>query len=354
MCKAIRMKAAPLLLLLCSSLPVISPTAFAQGGPAVSVMPAGELGVYPQREAMAAVEPRNESRMSAQVSAVINEILVDVGEQVRGGDVLAKLDTTDIRLAMAQAMAVRDGLRARLKLAQRQLKRLRDLKTNNFVSTEAVNQRDAEVVSLSAELKGSDAQVAIMRRQLDKSVVRAPFDGVVSQRFAQLGELAAAGAVLFTLVEVGGEVITADISAGDAGNLSAAARYEFVSNGRAVPVRLQRVSPVVSRPMRTRQARFVFTDTRLPAGTEGRLRWADARSHMPPEVLVRRDNQLGVFVVRDAKAEFVALPLAQEGRPAVSVLNPEAFVVTNGQPMLQPGDAVDASPVKASGRPTSK
>lgn len=148
----------------------VKPSLHPQAGqPAtVGVTAARELFVYPAREALAVVLARNESRIAAQVTAVVATIDARVGQVVRRGDVLATLDDTDIRLSLAQALAARDGLQARLNLARRQLRRLRELKTNNFVSTEAVNQRDAEVVSLRAELKGAAAQVAVIERQLDK------------------------------------------------------------------------------------------------------------------------------------------------------------------------------------------
>lgn len=308
----------------------------------VMIEPVSELVVYPKREALAVVLPRNESRLSAEVTAVVATTVAEVGQQVQAGDVLATLDETDIRLSLSQALAAQAGLRARLQLARRQLKRLRDLKSNNFVSTEAVNQRDAEVVSLRAELKGNEAQVAIIRRQLDKCSIRAPFDAIVSARNAQVGELAVPGAVMFTLVELGGEQVAANVSVTDANHLTVSAGYTLHALGRSVPLTLQRVSPLVSRQTRSREARLLFSrpEQKMPAGTEGRLRWRDSRPHLPANLLVRRNNRLGVFVVRDQKAFFVAVPGAQEGRPSPSPVALSAVVVRDGQARLQHGMAV--------------
>ena len=312
------------------------------GAVSVAVSPAADLFVYPSREALAVVLPRNESKVAAQVTAVVSTVVADVGQQVRADQVLATLDSTDIKLSLAQALATQDGLRARLQLARRQLKRLRDLKSNNFVSTEAVNQRDAEVVSLRAELKGSAAQVAIMRRQLEKCTIRAPFDAVVSARSAQVGELAAPGAVLFTLTEQGGEQVSASISPTDAVHMDIAASYSMYAGGRSVPLALQRISPVVSRQTRSREARLLFADPNntMPAGTEGRIRWQDARPHLPPDVLVKRNGKLGAFLLRNGKAMFVPVPGAQEGRPAASPVGPQTQVIRQGQARLQEGESV--------------
>lgn len=304
--------------------------------------PAAQVHMFPRREAPASVLARNQSRISAQVSAVINTIEVDVGQQLAAGDLLLTLDPGDIELSLAQVQAQRDGLRARLRLAESQLKRARELKTNNFVSTDAVNQRTAEVVSLRAEAAAVDAQVEIARSQLAKTRIRSPFDAVVSARQAQLGELTTPGAPLFTLTELGGEQVAAQIPDRLAQALEAAPveRFDLQSGARSVPLRLLRISPVVSPQTRTREARFSFAASALPAGTEGRVVWQSGLAHLPPRVIVRRDGELGVFSARDGRAVFIPLPNAQEGRPARSSLAAELPVITEGQARLQPGQAV--------------
>jgi RND family efflux transporter MFP subunit len=317
---------------------VLATSATAQTALSVQVAPASELFVRPAREAQAVVKARNASRISSEVTAVVLEINTDVGQQVGAGELLAKLDDTDVRLSMAQAVAQRDGLRASLSLARRQLKRLKDLKTKNFVSTEAVNQRSAEVVTLRAELKGSDARVAVIKRQLVKCLVRAPFDAVVSERSAQIGELTVPGTPLFTLVQVGDEEVSASLSTADASYLTKDADYEFNAQGSRVALKLLRVSPLVSERTRTREARFSFSADALASGTQGVVRWADSRVHLPPKVLVRRDNKLGVFVLRENVARFIAIESAQEGRPAPTNLAGTEKVIVGGQARLQDGD----------------
>ena len=319
---------------------------------AVRWQPAGEVFIHPRREAAASVLARNESQLAAELSAVIASVAVDVGEQVSAGQELARLDPVDFELNVSQARAQRDGLRARLNLAQDQLRKARELKTNNFVSSDAVNQRAAEVVSLRAELNGADAQLAIAERRLAKAVIRAPYDAVILGRQAQLGELTAPGSALFTLVEVGAEELAVQMPAAAARTLDThpPTRYVFVGGGREVEVRLLRLSPVITRASRTREARFSFIGPALPAGTEGQLQWSDARPHLPATTLVRRDGSLGVFVVEDGRAGFVAMAQAQEGRPAATTLSADAPLITQGQERLQQGQKIVAQPASPTAR----
>lgn len=65
---------------------------------------------------------------------------------------------------------------------------------------------------------------------------------------------------------------------------------------------------------RTQLARLDFTNSTALVGASGRLQWRDHRPSLPAQYLQRRDGEMGVFVLRQGEAEFVALPGAQEGR----------------------------------------
>ena len=330
------------------------PTAQARqaGEPAdVRWQPASELFVYPRREASATVVARNESQISAELAAVIKRIPVDVGESVKAGDVLAVLDETDAQLSLSQVQAQRDGLQARLRLARDQLKRARELKTNNFVSADTVSQRTAEVVSLRAELSAVDAQVAIAESRLGKTTLRAPYDAVVSLRQAQLGELTSPGAVLFSLVEQGGERVAAQVPGLLARGIERRppAMFLFVSGDIEVPVRLTLLSPVITRASRTREARFAFVEKVLAPGMEGRIVWPDGGAHLPAGVIVQRNGELGVFTVDGETARFTPVPGAREGRPALTDLPPEMPIIMRGQARLQAGDPINAKQFNAAG-----
>ena len=306
----------------------------------VRVAAARDAFVHPRREAPAGVVARNESRISAEVAAVVREIGADVGEVVRKGALLVRLDDADLRLALERAVAQRASLVARMNLARRQLDRARELQRQNFVSIEAVNQREAELLAQQADLRAVQTQIATARNALAKTVIRAPFEGVVSQRSAQLGELSSPGAPLLVLTQTGAPEIRSPVPAADAGWLALAETIVFDAGDAQLPVRLLRVSPVAARESRTREARLAFVESPRPPGSEGTLRWSDPRPHLPAALLVRRAGTLGVFAVADGVARFVAVPGAQEGRPAFTRLPGDTRLVVDGQARLRDGDRV--------------
>ena len=78
-------------------------------------------------------------------------------------------------------------------------------------------------------------------------------------------------------------------------------------------------------------------------GASGEVVWQDAAGLVPVPLIVQRDGRLGLFVAEAGTARFVALPGAQEGRPARSELPPDTEVVVRGQARLQDGDSLSVT-----------
>ena len=128
--------------------------------PAVSAKSFGEVALHPEREAPASAVSLNESRLSAEVSATVQEVAFDVGQVAPKGAVLIRLETRDHELALAKAQASLDSSRARARLAEQQLNRARELAKQNFYSAEALSQKETELAVHQAQVKLDAAQRA--------------------------------------------------------------------------------------------------------------------------------------------------------------------------------------------------
>lgn len=327
--------AAALLLAACgedkAAAPAVSP------GPTFAFAAVGEIALRPERSAPAAVIGRNEARLSAEVAATVLALPADVGAVVRRGEVVARLDPRDAALALERAEAALAQAAARHAQARAQLERARALREKNFYSAEALTLRETEQAAATADLRAATAQRDTARRTLDKHTLRAPFDAVVRARSGQVGELAAPGAPLLTLVDTTELQLAAQLQPRDAELLAAAGELAFVADDKRHAVRLLRVSPALNRDSRSVEVRLAFAAAPPPAGLEGRLTWRDPRPHLPAELLVRRDGRYGVFLAAAGQARFHVLPQAQEGRPAPTDLPADAQVVTRGRHALQEG-----------------
>ncbi|MGH9374221.1 MAG: efflux RND transporter periplasmic adaptor subunit [Vicinamibacterales bacterium] len=149
------------------------------------------------------VTARRRATVSSKVTGKVLEVLVEEGQEVRRGQVLARLDDSQMRagleviqaqLAAAERAAAEDE--ARLREAQLTLDRRRQLVEERVISKAELDSAQAEVESLKARIALAEQQVAVARSQVNAQrtdladmVVRAPFDGVAISKDAQPGEM---------------------------------------------------------------------------------------------------------------------------------------------------------------------
>lgn len=303
-----------------------------------------EVAVYPEREAPATAQSLNEAKLSAEVSATVVAIPVEVGQVVPKGAPLVRLDARDFELAAERAGAALKSAQARLELAESQLRRGQELQARNFISQEALHQRETEVDVLRAEVTLQRAQLDTARRNLEKTTLRAPYRAVVRERLAHEGELAAPGTPLVALVDLSRVEVAARVQVKDVASLQGAKGVDFVAPGGRYPLKLLRISPAIDPDARNVETRLAFAGEGAQPGASGRIAWRDPRPHLPPELLARRDGKLGVFVLENGKARFVPLAEAQEGRPAPADLAPGTRIAVEGRHLLSDGQPLTQKP----------
>ncbi|MCF7674198.1 MAG: efflux RND transporter periplasmic adaptor subunit [Akkermansiaceae bacterium] len=149
------------------------------------------------------VTTRLEATVSSKITGKISEVLVEEGMKVEKGQVLAKLDASNVesslRLAEAQLASVRLGLAEaapQVEYAVEELKRLTSLASAKSVSKSDLGKAEAEAQSLQAKLARLKADVVVAerrvdewRQQVDDTIIRAPFAGVVTTKDSQPGEM---------------------------------------------------------------------------------------------------------------------------------------------------------------------
>lgn len=308
-----------------------------------TVKPLEQLAIYPQSRAVAQVVPENESRLAAEVSARIHEIPVRVGQSVRKGDVLVRLDQSQYQLALDQAASQVELLNNRYKLAQLQFEQARSLHESKFMSAQAMEQRRTELAVVDSELKIARNNVAQARLALQRTTIRAPYAGAVRERLAGEGELAAPGQPILTLVEHGRNELRARIQVADVASLQKAAGPVFRQAGNDIPVKVVRVAPVVDARAQTREV-VLRAETPLVSGSAGELVWSSTTPYLPAAYLQQYQGRLGVWVEESGKPAFKPVPDAQVGRPAPLELSLTTRVIDEGRFALAGPPAVEPKP----------
>jgi len=224
---------------------------------------------------------RRQATVSSKVTAKVVELLIEEGKTVKAGEVLARLDDSNVRAQMALSESQLDAARAaqsevkvQLIEAERQLRRTRELHERKLVSDAAIDNAQSAVDSLKARLESAEQNVSVaargvsvQRRLLDDMVVRAPFAGVITVKNAQVGEmispLSAGGAGtrtgIGTLVDMDSLEIEVDVNENFINRVQSGQRVEAVLNAYPdwkIPCAVVAVIPTADRSKATVKVRI--------------------------------------------------------------------------------------------------
>jgi membrane fusion protein (multidrug efflux system) len=299
------------------------------------------------------LKPRAQVQVVAEVSARLVKLLRDEGASVSKGEVLAVLDDTDYRLAGDRAhaaLAVAEANRAHAAAERDRADSL--LETGGITDKDHLSARVALQVA-EASLAQARAEAAIADTQLARTQVRAPFAGRLGKRHVDAGAMLSVGTPLFTLVDDSVLEFEAQVASRDLAKVSLGIPVRLTIDalpGTRIEGRVARIEPLVD--TRSRSFKAVVEVPGRPGLVGGLFARAEVRVGqvqgalvVPPAALMREGADpaaASVFVVREGKAEKVAV--------AIGVEAPEGIQVTSG---LARGDVVVLDPptALASGAP---
>ncbi len=304
------------------------------------------------------VQPERRADLRAEVQAIVLKVLKENGDVVRRGDVLVVLDDTAIRDGLASAEAASRSSALALDQASRQFDRMTTLRTSGMTSAQALDDAEGRRNSAQSDVEAAKTRVVLARQQMQRTQVRAPFDGVVTDRKASPGDTAQLGKELLKVIDPGSMRFEAMISADDVGSVRPGQVVHFRVNGygnQEFAGKVRRVNPAANATTRQVEVLVDFTGDKQPrlAGlyAEGRLETASKTSLTVPATAVVRDgDKTSVFRVKGNKLQQVPLALAERDARSGD------YVVAGG---LEEGDQVirhasaslkDGQPVQANAK----
>ena len=282
------------------------------------------------------VTARRQATVSAQITGTLAEVLIEEGEHVAEGQVLARLDDTaqqatlgQARAQIAQAQAQAGQFKARLEQARRDLVRQQELVGRKLVSKQAVEIAHTEVDALGAQLTAQQRSVDLARAQarsaqvqLDYTTVRAPFAGVIIAKAAQVGEivspLSAGGGFtrtgVGTIVDMDSLEVEVDVNESYINRVSTGAPAEAVLDAYqdwTIPARVIAIIPTADRGKATVKVRVGLEekDPRILPDMGVRVSFMEERAPadaaapppkgvlLPPSAISQRDGKSVVFAI---------------------------------------------------------
>jgi RND family efflux transporter MFP subunit len=331
------------------------------------------------------VTARREATVSAQITGTLIEVLIEEGDHVKAGQVLARLDDTQQRAALAQAEAQLQSARALLvqyqsQLAQdqRDVKRAEDLVQRKLVSEQAVEQARTLVETHGAQLESQRRQIDLAAAnvrsaqvQLDYCTIHAPFTGVVIAKAAQVGEIvspfSAGGGFtrtgIGTLVDMDSLEVEVDVNEAYINRVQPKQPVDSVLNAYPdwkIPSHVIAIIPTADRSKATVKVRIGIDskDDRIVPDMGVRVSFleekkpVEANARPPTGVLVpasalRRDGDKDVlFVMKDRRAHRRVVTLGGSfgnSRQVESGVSPGESVIVDGPPELQDDATVDSA-----------
>jgi RND family efflux transporter MFP subunit len=264
------------------------------------------------------IQPERRADLRAEVSAVVIKVLKENGDAVKRGDLLVQLDDTAIRDALAAAEAASRAAANAHEQAKRQLDRMKTLRESGMASAQALDDAEVRNNNAQSDEEAAKTRVVAARQQMARTEVRAPFDGIVSERKVSAGDTAQVGKELLKVIDPNSLRFEALISAEDVGQVAAGQPVYFRVNGYGdaeFAGKVRRVNPAANPTTRQVEVLVDFTGDRQPklAGlyAEGRVATQSRASlTIPASAIVRDGEKASAFRVKDNKLQKVPLTLA--------------------------------------------
>lgn len=305
-------------------------------------------------------------RVSAEVGGAVRKLAVVVGDHVKSGDLVARLDNATVQgqLAVQQSqvdegIAELSALEAELSLAEQDMQRQTDLKKSGAFSRakfedaiQNVAKAKANIVRAKAMIETRKATRRLTEITLGKSEIRAPYSGVVSEKLTEIGAYVRAGDPVVALVSDSSLEIEADVPSTRLGGLIPGGVVQFsLADGRAFSAEVRALLPTENPLTRTRPVRFTPKFGKPVAGL------ADAQTvtvNVPlgasrevltvhKDAIIKRGDKSLVYVVADEVAEARTVRLGESAGARIEImsgLKAGDQVIVRGNERLRPGAQV--------------
>jgi RND family efflux transporter MFP subunit len=347
------------------------------GGAAVPVESATVTTAYPSQSftllnATGYVVAQRKAAVASKATGRVEWLGVTEGSQVKAGEIIARLENKDVTAAMEQAAAsikvaeanLQQG-EAELTDAQAAFDRSADLLTKGFISPSAHDTATARYHRAQAAIRGYQAAIGAARANhraaqiaVEQTLIRAPFDGVVLTKSANIGDvvtpfssaLDAKGAAV-TMADMDTLEVEADVSESNLHQVKLGQPCEIQLD--ALPDRhlrgvVQRIVPTVDRAKATVlvKVRFVDLDPQVLPEMSAKIAFLEkemaaeqrtARTVVQPDAITRRKGRSVVFLMKDEKAIETPIETGEKIGDMVEVLQGPK---TGDKVILRPGDGL--------------
>jgi len=255
------------------------------------------------------IQPERRADLRAEVSAVVLNVLKENGESVKRGDLLVRLDDTSIRDSLTSAEAAARSAAQTFDQTEKQLQRLKTLRGSGMASMQQLEDTEIRRNNAQSDLIAAQARAVQARQQLQRTEVRAPFAGIISERKVSAGDTAQIGKELLKVVDPTSMRFEGFVSADKISSVKVGQPVMFRVNGyekQTFAGSVKRVDPAANPTTRQVEVLVGFVDSTQPRVSglyaEGRIEAGSSQILMIPDAaLVRNGDKAYTWRIRDNK-----------------------------------------------------
>ena len=357
---------------LCIFLYFTNNPAFTQGAASVEVDPVVLQTLNQSVPVIGRVVSLKEAKVPAAVMGRVEKVLVEEGDQVKKGQILASIDTERYKWLANIASANVNAAKAELKSAQAEtkinlveLERMNSLKNSSAFNASKYDKLQNQNTALlakeeivEAKLNSAIQEENIAKQNLSRATVKAPFNGIIELKMVELGEAVGLGFPMFQLISDTSVEIQADVPSNRARilkenneiQISTTDNIKFISKVRALGVRENSNTRTIKIHLsyensETNRKLFVGENVNISVplgpGQEALTVHKDA--------ILKREGMSLVYVVKEDSAQIKPVKLGDgvgERFIVLSGIEAGDLVVTKGNERLRPGQKVNPIPLE--------
>jgi RND family efflux transporter MFP subunit len=276
----------------------------------------GQSGLIGAPVITGAIQPARRADLRAEVAAVVLQVAKDNGERVRAGDLIIRLDPTAIRDSLTSAEEALRAAQQSFEQTERVLARQRTLNQQGMISMQGLEDAEVRRNAAQSELAAAKARVVTARQQVSRTEVRAPFDGVVSERKTSVGDTVQVGRELVKVIDPTSMRFEGQVSADRLGEIKLGQPVAFRINGfgdTEFRGRLARIDAAANATTRQVELIAEFNDrAKAPQVSglyaEGRVESTDHKALVLSEGSVQRQGD-SAFVWKVAGTQLRKVPV---------------------------------------------
>ncbi len=315
----------------------------------VTVQALQNLVFHPVKKVPAQVVSLQSSLLSAEISAQVKNVHVQIGDRVHKEQLLITLECDDYYNNKQQLMAEKQALEADYDFAHYQYQHSKKLIKSNSVSQLEHRRQVSDVARLSAQQKSLQARIKQSEKNISRCYIKAPFAGVIARRLINIGENVASRTPLIRLIDVDNLEVEVQVPVILVDNLDYTS-LNFIYRNQAYPLTLRAIIPGVETRARHQRVRLSFSGKKTLPDAYGMVAITLRQLNIPANYLVKRNGQLGLFLLKEKPvketqnkqhfAHFHALKNALPGRAAVIDLPLKQKVIIAGRHALNDAQKV--------------